>query len=85
MLVTKTEQLADRGSSRVDYVLQVDGEDRVLIEAKSPSVMNSVGALLPPNGIELTWVRGRALAPKILSKVSTLLSSPITLAFEKYM
>src|SRR5258708_18050303 len=31
-LVVKTEQVADQGSSRVDYVLEVDGEDRVLIE-----------------------------------------------------
>ena len=84
-LVIKTEQVADQGSSRVDYVLKVDGEDRVLIEAKSPSVMNSVGVLLPPNGIELTWVPGRTLAPKMLAEVSTLFSSPITLAVKKYM
>ena len=85
VLVIRTEQVADQGCSKVDYVLEVDGEYRVLIEAKSPSVMNSVGVLLPPNGIELTWVRGRALAPKMLSKVRTLFSSPATLAFEKYI
>jgi hypothetical protein len=36
----KPEQVADRGSSRVDYVLEVNGEDRGLLEAKSPSFMN---------------------------------------------
>ena len=84
-LVVKTEQVADRGSSRVDYVLEVDGEDRGLLEAKSPSVMNNVGGLLPQNGIELTWAPGQTLAPKMLATVSTLFSSPTTLAFKKCM
>ncbi|KIL58963.1 hypothetical protein M378DRAFT_27259 [Amanita muscaria Koide BX008] len=60
------EQVADGGSSKVDYVLQVNHEDEVLVEAKSPSVMKRVGELLPPRGIELTWARRQTLVPKIL-------------------
>ena len=43
--------MADRGSSRIDYVVEVDGEDGVLLEAKSPSVMNNVRGLLPQNDV----------------------------------
>ena len=68
--------MTDRGSSRIDYVLEVDGEDGGLLEAKSPSVMNDVRGLLPQNGIELTWACGQTLAPKMLTKVSMLFSSP---------
>ena len=68
--------MTDRGSSRIDYVLEVDGEDGGLLEAKSPSVMNDVRGLLPQNGIELTWAPGQTLAPKMLTKVSMLFSSP---------
>ena len=83
-LVVKTEQVADRGSSRADYVLEVDGEDRALVEVKSPSVMHNFIELLPQNGIELTWARGQTLVPKMLTKVSTLFSSPTALAVKKY-
>ena len=86
-LMAKIEQVADRGSSRIDYVLEVDGEDVALLEVTSPQVMNSlnVGELLPPNGIELTWACRQPLASKLLTKVSTLFSSPTTLALKKYM
>jgi hypothetical protein len=83
--LVKTEQVADRGSSRIDYVLEVDGEDGGLLEAKSPSVMNNVRGLLPQNSIELTWAPGQTLATKMLTKVSMLFSSLTTLAFMKYM
>ena len=55
----------------VDYVVLVDDDAKSLCEAKSPSVMKKVGALLPPHGIELTYVRGQSLVPKILAKVGT--------------
>jgi hypothetical protein len=35
------ETVAEGGSSRVDYVVEVDGGKRLLCEAKSPSVMKS--------------------------------------------
>jgi len=63
----------------------VDGEDGGLIEAKSPSVMSNVGRSLPQDGIELTWAPGQALAPRMLTKMSMLFSSPTMLAFKKYM
>ena len=43
--------MAGSGNSRVDYVLAVDGKDVGLLEAKSPSVMNNVGGLLPQNDV----------------------------------
>ena len=48
------EKVTDRGGSKVVYVIQADGEDKALVEAKSPSVMKKVAQLLPQNGIELT-------------------------------
>ncbi|EDR11560.1 uncharacterized protein LACBIDRAFT_313890 [Laccaria bicolor S238N-H82] len=72
-LLTETEQVAFRGSSRIDYVLSVDGKDGGLLQVKSPSVMNNVRGLLPQNGIELTWARGQTLAPKVLTKAALIL------------
>jgi hypothetical protein len=72
-----TEPPAEGGSSKVDYVMRVNDADKVLVEAKSPSVMNRLGELLPRHGIELTWVHGQTLVPKIFAKVSMpLLSAP---------
>lgn len=72
---TLEENLVDGASSKVDYVAVVDNETKALCEAKSPSVMEQVGNLLPPHGIELKWIVGQPLVPKILSKVSLL--SPV--------
>ena len=69
-----TEQSAEGGSSKIDFVALVNGESKGLVEAKSPSVMKKVGELLPPHGIELKWDRGQSLVPKILLKVSALFS-----------
>lgn len=68
--LAKTEKVADRGSSRIDYGLEVDGEDGSLLEVTSPSVMNNVRGLLPQNGIELSWAPGQTLAPKMLTKAA---------------
>ncbi|KIK09865.1 hypothetical protein K443DRAFT_127259 [Laccaria amethystina LaAM-08-1] len=56
-LVVKTEQVADRGSSRIDYNLKVDDEDGGLVE-------------LPWNGIKLTWTCGQSLVPRMLTKAA---------------
>jgi hypothetical protein len=79
------EKAAEGGSSKVGYVLQVDDERKILVELASPSVMKKVGDLLPRKGIELTWARDQSLLPKILAKVSTLLSSPTALTLMKYV
>ena len=84
-LVALTEQVAPRGGSRIDYDLEVDGEDVCLLETKSPSVMNYIGARLPQNGIELTWASHQTMVLKMLTKVSILLSSLTALAFKKYI
>ena len=59
------------GSSKVNFVLLVDGHKSALCEAKSPSVMHNVGEALPEHGIGLTWHRGQSLIPKIFTKVGT--------------
>jgi hypothetical protein len=69
---TTKEHLAETGGSKVDYVALVDKKLVGLCEAKLPSVMKNVCGSLPSRGIELKWVHGQRLVPKILSKVSTL-------------
>ena len=69
---TTVEHLAERGGSKVDYVALVNNELTGLCGAKSPSVMKNVCYSLPSHGIELKWVHGQPLVPKIHSKVSTL-------------
>ena len=66
------EKSVEGGSSKVDYEALVNDIKRVLLEAKSPSVMKIAGELLPSRGIELKWVCGQSLVPKLLSKVSAL-------------
>ena len=66
---TDKEQSVEGGSSKVDYDAQVNDESKALVEVKSPSVMKKVGELLPQRGIELKWVCGQSLVPKILSNV----------------
>jgi len=66
------ENVVNGSRSKIDYVALVDGEPKALCEAKSPSVMKKVGESLPPHGIELKWVIGQSLVPKILTKVSLL-------------
>ena len=69
---TVKEKSVEGGSSKVDYEALVNDILRVLLEAKSPSVMKIAGELLPPHGIELKWVCDQSLVPKLLSKVSAL-------------
>ena len=69
---TAKEESVEGGSSKVDYDALVNDESKALLEVKSPSVMKKAGELLPPRGIELKWVCGQSLVPKILSKVSAL-------------
>jgi hypothetical protein len=79
------ECAAEGGRSRVDYVSLLDQKNAALIEAKSPSVMKKAGELLPLSGILLTWVPGevKALVPKILQKVSALLSISLNAGFDR--
>lgn len=81
---TIKEDVAVGGSSKVDYVAQVDGKGIALCEANSPSVMKKVGEWLPPHGIKLTWVRSQPLVPKIFAKVSMPFSS-VTLVLKGYV
>jgi hypothetical protein len=64
--------LAEEGKFKVDYVALVDNKLVGLCEVKSPSGMKKFCNQLPQHGIELKWVHGQPLVPKILAKVSTL-------------
>jgi len=50
----------------------VNDEPTSLCEAKSPSVMEKVGELLPALGIELEWNHSPSLVRRILGKVSSI-------------
>ena len=80
-----TETTVEGSRSAVDYVGQVDYQDTVLIDAKSPSVVSRAGALLPQHGIELAWVQRRPLIEKILTKASTLFSLDIAQLLNLYV
>lgn len=67
--------------AKVDYLVQVDNIPRVLIEVKSPSVMQTFGKKLPLQGIELSWLTGAPLQVRILTKVSTLFNSLFVIIF----
>jgi hypothetical protein len=66
------ENSVEGGSSSVSYAALVNSGGKALCETKSPSFMKKVGELLPLRGVELKWVRGQSLVPKILAKVSVL-------------
>ena len=66
------EESLGGGCLEVDYEALVNVESKVLLEAKSPSVMKKAGEFLPPRGIELKWICGQSLVPKLLSEVSAL-------------
>jgi hypothetical protein len=77
------ENSVEGGSSSVDCAVLVNGGGTALCEAKSPSFMKKVGELLPPYGIELKWVRGQSLVPKILTKVSMLFPVSYNVSFKR--
>lgn len=84
--MTRFEDSAEGGMSKVDYMLVVDDNEEVaLCEAKSPSVMRHVGEVLPDHGFQLTWLPGQSLLPKILTNVSSPSLSIITMIFKKGM
>ena len=47
--------------------------------------MKKAGELLPPRGVELKWVYGQSLVPKILSKVNALFPVGYNICFTVYM
>ena len=62
----------EEGGPGVDYMTLVDENPTGLCEAKSPSVMNNICKSLPSHGLQLKWIQGQPLVPKILLNVSTL-------------
>ena len=64
------EQNAEVAKLIVDFHELVDNELVALVEAKSPTVMNEVGELLPENAFEIRWTAGStSLVSLIFSKV----------------
>ena len=45
--------------------------------------MKRAGEYLPPHGIELNWVKGQSLVPKILAEVSTPISVGYNVDFKE--
>jgi hypothetical protein len=80
---TAKERYVAGGSSKVDYIFLINSEPTVLCEAESPLVMMKVSELLPPHGIELKWVPGQSMVPKILSKVSVLSPARCNICFKE--
>ena len=78
---TDKEKSVEGGSAKVDYEALVNDKLRALLEAKSPMVMKIAGELLPSRGIELKWVHGQSLVPKLLSKVSALFPVHFNICF----
>jgi hypothetical protein len=64
------EVKAEGASSWVDFVMEVDDKERLLVEAKSPSVMAQ--AQLPVNGMELTWDNRPGLARQLFTQASAI-------------
>jgi hypothetical protein len=77
------ENSVEGARSMVDYVALVDSEPKALCEAESPSIIKKAGNFLPPRGIELKWVRGQSLMPKILTKVSLLFPVGYNIGFKE--
>lgn len=68
---TSKEATVEGSRSKIDYVALIDDEEKLLCEAKSPSVMKKFGELLPARGFELEWIPSPSLVRRILGKVST--------------
>lgn len=68
--------------AKVDYLIRVDDIPQVLVEVKSPSVIQNVGKKLPSRGIKLSWLTGAPPQVRILAKVSTLFDSLTIIIFK---
>jgi hypothetical protein len=79
---TIQEHMVKDSKTRVDYLVQMDNIPRVLVEVKSPSVMQNAGQKLPPRGIELSWLAGDPPQVRMLTKVSNAINSPSVTTFK---
>jgi hypothetical protein len=67
---TLLEQRAEVAMSIVDFHIQVNDELVALVEAKSPTVMNELGKLLPKHAFKIRWTAGSTnLVSLVFSKV----------------
>jgi len=64
------EQRVEGARSVVDFHALVDDKLAALVEAKSPTVMNKLGELLPQNAFKIRWTAGSTnLVSLVFSKV----------------
>jgi hypothetical protein len=76
--------MVEESTAKVDYsVVRVDDLPMVLVEVKSPSVMQNAGRKLPLRGVALSWLTREPLQVKILTKVSMLLALPIGHSYDR--
>jgi hypothetical protein len=61
---------------KVDMTILVNGIRRILLEAKSPTIMEHIRNILPLHGMKLRWEPGGSLLSKVFLKVNSYL--PIT-------
>ena len=67
----KPERRYGDSLSRVDWAINVDDMDRILLEAESPTVMKAIGEKLPLIGTHLRWQQGGNLLSKVFLKVTS--------------
>jgi hypothetical protein len=56
--IAEAQQRVPVANSIFDFHVLVDDEVVAVVEAKSPSVMNALGRMLPQHGFELSWTEG---------------------------
>jgi hypothetical protein len=67
------EERSGPSLSRVDWTIFVNGQVRILLEAKSPAVMEAISQRLPAVGVHLIWQEGTQFLSKIFLKVPSLI------------
>ncbi|KIM82646.1 hypothetical protein PILCRDRAFT_97458 [Piloderma croceum F 1598] len=65
---TSKEDSVEGGCSKVDYIVLVDDEEKVLFEEKSPSVMKKLDEVLLVQGFKLQWIPSSSLVWRMLGK-----------------
>jgi hypothetical protein len=72
-VVARRERRSGASRSRVDWTIFVNDEIRILLEAKSPAVMEAISQRLPAVGVRLKWQQGTQFLSQIFLKVPTLI------------
>jgi hypothetical protein len=71
-VVQLREESSGASRSRVDWTISVNGEVRILLEAKSPVVMEAISRRLPEVSVRLKWQQDTPFLSKTFLKVRIL-------------